>query len=304
MRRRHAAGSERDLERLLLRVGVEGARGKAVVPRPDALAVELHLVLVPAAGLEITAADERVVVVAHAEGALARAEDLDLAGGVGLHPEHGLGLTYVSEQRAEHERGHAPTVPRGVVFGSWSRSFRRWGGHIHAAFPGKSRHPLRALDERAMELASHDAELRAALFRFVDVTPACRSLDDLARHLTGYLEEVDERPPPIEAAMRMSGTKAGPRGARRGGGGGRAPHGASLHRRRDPQRRAEDDPAPVGERRGRLARPARRGDGHRRPRRTATPRAASTRSRRSPRPPARGRSARCSRRTRSAGSRA
>jgi proline dehydrogenase len=83
------------------------------------------------------------------------------------------------------------------------------GRSIHAAFPGKSRHPLRALDERAMELASQDAELRAALFRFVDVTPACRSLDDLARHLTGYLEEVDERPPPIAAAMRMSGTKPG-----------------------------------------------------------------------------------------------
>ena len=83
------------------------------------------------------------------------------------------------------------------------------GRSIHAAFPGKSRHPLRALDERAMELASQDAELRAALFRFVDVTPACRSLDDLARHLTGYLEEVDERPPPIAGAMRMSGTKAG-----------------------------------------------------------------------------------------------
>jgi len=60
-----------------------------------------------------------------------------------------------------------------------------------------------------MELASRDQELRAALFRLVDVTPACRSLDDLARHLTAYLDEVDERPPPIEAAMRVSGTKAG-----------------------------------------------------------------------------------------------
>jgi RHH-type proline utilization regulon transcriptional repressor/proline dehydrogenase/delta 1-pyrroline-5-carboxylate dehydrogenase len=60
-----------------------------------------------------------------------------------------------------------------------------------------------------MELASQDAELRAALFRFVDVTPACHSLDDLARHLTGYLEEVDDRPPPIQAAMRMSGSKPG-----------------------------------------------------------------------------------------------
>jgi proline dehydrogenase len=83
------------------------------------------------------------------------------------------------------------------------------GRTIHAALPGRSRHPLRVLDQRAMELASQDAELRAALFRFVDVTPACRSLDDLARHLTGYLEEVDDRPPPIEAAMRMSGTKPG-----------------------------------------------------------------------------------------------
>jgi len=83
------------------------------------------------------------------------------------------------------------------------------GRTIHAALPGRSRHPLRMIDQRAMELASQDAELRAALFRFVDVTPACRSLDDLARHLTGYLEEVDDRPPPIEAAMRMSGSKPG-----------------------------------------------------------------------------------------------
>jgi proline dehydrogenase len=83
------------------------------------------------------------------------------------------------------------------------------GRSIHAAIPGRSRHPLRALDQKAMNLASQDQELRAALFRFVDVTPACRNLDDLARHLTAYLAEVDERPPPIEAAMRMSGTKAG-----------------------------------------------------------------------------------------------
>ena len=126
------------------------------------------------------------------------------------------------------------------------------GRSIHAALPGKSRHPLRALDQRAMELASQDAELRAALFRFVDVTPACRSLDDLARHLTGYLEEVDDRPPPIEAAMRMSGTKpAAP--ASGAAAAGRAPHGAPLHRRRVAEGRAQGDPPPVGE----TARPSR-----------------------------------------------
>jgi RHH-type proline utilization regulon transcriptional repressor/proline dehydrogenase/delta 1-pyrroline-5-carboxylate dehydrogenase len=86
---------------------------------------------------------------------------------------------------------------------------QRIGRRLHSALPARSRNPLRALDDRAMELASQDQELRAALFRFVDVTPACRNLDDLARHLADYLDEVDERPPPIEAAMRMSGTRPG-----------------------------------------------------------------------------------------------
>jgi RHH-type proline utilization regulon transcriptional repressor/proline dehydrogenase/delta 1-pyrroline-5-carboxylate dehydrogenase len=68
---------------------------------------------------------------------------------------------------------------------------------------------MRAIDARAMELASSDEELRAALFRFVDVVPACRSLDDLARHLTSFLQEVPDAPPPISAAMRIAHTKAG-----------------------------------------------------------------------------------------------
>jgi proline dehydrogenase len=89
------------------------------------------------------------------------------------------------------------------------QELHRVGRSIHAAFPTKSRHPLRALDVKAMEMAAGDQELRAALFRFVDVTPACTNLDDLARHLTAYLDEVDEHPPPIAAAMRMSGTKPG-----------------------------------------------------------------------------------------------
>jgi proline dehydrogenase len=89
------------------------------------------------------------------------------------------------------------------------QELQRVGRSIHAAFPTRPRHPLRALDVKAMEMASGDQELRAALFRFVDVTPACTSLEDLARHLTAYLDEVDERPPPLAAAMRMSQNKAG-----------------------------------------------------------------------------------------------
>ncbi|MBA3298982.1 MAG: hypothetical protein H0U24_02770, partial [Thermoleophilaceae bacterium] len=83
---------------------------------------------------------------------------------------------------------------------------RRVGRDLHGALPPRARHPLHALDAKAMELASGDAELRAALFRMVDVTPACRSPDDLARHLADYLEEMDDRPPPVAAAMRAAHT--------------------------------------------------------------------------------------------------
>jgi proline dehydrogenase len=89
------------------------------------------------------------------------------------------------------------------------RELHEIGGELAARFPSAARQPLRALDARAMELASADDELRAALFRFVDVAPACRSLDDLARHLVGFLDEVTDATPPISAAMRVSGTRAG-----------------------------------------------------------------------------------------------
>jgi len=83
------------------------------------------------------------------------------------------------------------------------------GREVAGKFPSSARHPLKALDDKAMDLASQDDQLRAALFRFVDVVPACRSLDDLARHLTGFIDEVPDPPAPLEVAMRVSNTKAG-----------------------------------------------------------------------------------------------
>src|SRR3954468_9803517 len=83
------------------------------------------------------------------------------------------------------------------------------GSALAAKFPPRARHPVRAPEAKAMEMSAQDAELRAALFRFVDVTPACHSLDELARHLTGYLEDVDQKPPPLRAAMRMGESRAG-----------------------------------------------------------------------------------------------
>ena len=73
------------------------------------------------------------------------------------------------------------------------------GSRLAAAMP-VTRNPLKAIDEKAMDLASQDAELKAALFRFVDVVPACRSLEDLARHLTGFLGEVGSPPPSSPAS--------------------------------------------------------------------------------------------------------
>jgi proline dehydrogenase len=88
---------------------------------------------------------------------------------------------------------------------------QRVGRSLAAAFPSGARHPIRNLDAKAMELAAQDAELRSALFRLVDVTPATRSFDDLAAHLRDYLSEVDDRPLPVDTAMRMANTRAGRR---------------------------------------------------------------------------------------------
>src|SRR5215212_7543405 len=83
------------------------------------------------------------------------------------------------------------------------------GRQLAADLPAATRNPLKAADDKAMELAAQDAELKAALFRFFDVVPACRSLDDLARHLTGFLGEVETPPPPVAVAMKMGSSRAG-----------------------------------------------------------------------------------------------
>ena len=67
---------------------------------------------------------------------------------------------------------------------------QRIGAALAERFPSPGRHPLRALDQKAMQFASEDDQIRAALFRLVDVSPACRSVDDLATHLIAYLEQI------------------------------------------------------------------------------------------------------------------
>jgi RHH-type proline utilization regulon transcriptional repressor/proline dehydrogenase/delta 1-pyrroline-5-carboxylate dehydrogenase len=86
---------------------------------------------------------------------------------------------------------------------------QRIGRELAGNFPSPARHPLRSLDQKAMQLTAQDAQLAAALFRLVDVTPACRSVDDLSSHLIAYLDQVPERPPSIDAAMRLAGSAPG-----------------------------------------------------------------------------------------------
>jgi RHH-type proline utilization regulon transcriptional repressor/proline dehydrogenase/delta 1-pyrroline-5-carboxylate dehydrogenase len=69
--------------------------------------------------------------------------------------------------------------------------------------------PARALDDHALALATRDAELRAALFRLVDVMPACRTLDELGRHLAGLVGELADHDRLRRAAGRATRTKGG-----------------------------------------------------------------------------------------------
>src|SRR5262249_48928919 len=67
-------------------------------------------------------------------------------------------------------------IPAGITVGMVDpdiveRETQRVGRELHAGFPTAARHPLKALDGRAMDYAASDEALRAALFRFVDVVP-------------------------------------------------------------------------------------------------------------------------------------
>ncbi len=155
------------------------------------------------------------------------------------------------------------------------RELQAVGRELADAFPSSLRAPLKAIDQKAMDLASEDEELRAALFRFVDVVPACRRRRRPRPAPLGL-----PRRDPGQAAARLGrparrGHEAGPGRARSRVGDRRQAHGPPLHRRRVAPRGGADDARAVEGRRGDLGRPARGGDGHPgrgRPLRGAVPR--------------------------------
>jgi RHH-type proline utilization regulon transcriptional repressor/proline dehydrogenase/delta 1-pyrroline-5-carboxylate dehydrogenase len=83
------------------------------------------------------------------------------------------------------------------------------GGQIVGAMPARSLHPIRRLEQRVMTRVAEERGLRASVFRFVDVAPACRSREDLARHLIEHVEQLERPPAPLGAAAILGRTKLG-----------------------------------------------------------------------------------------------
>lgn len=74
------------------------------------------------------------------------------------------------------------------------------GRALACRLPAPRRTPAALADRSLMRLLMEDPALRAAIFRFVDVRPACRDDGDVSRHLAELLGEVRERPPARAAA--------------------------------------------------------------------------------------------------------
>ena len=68
------------------------------------------------------------------------------------------------------------------------------GRELVAKMPTARRTPRAAVERRVMGAMVADPELRAAVFRFVDVRPACADPRELARHLGELLAEADDSP--------------------------------------------------------------------------------------------------------------
>jgi proline dehydrogenase len=93
--------------------------------------------------------------------------------------------------------------------GALNDEIARVGQAIGAVSRVRALDPARALDDHAVALVTRDAELRAALFRLVDVTPACRTLDEVGRHLASLVGELDDHGRLQRATGRAMRTKGG-----------------------------------------------------------------------------------------------
>ena len=116
---------------------------------------------------------------------------------------------------ARDRAARAADVGRGVSsrrarHGDLEEDVQRIGRELAAAFPSAARHPLRALDERAMDygLGRRRAARRAVPLRRRRPRLPRRSTTSRATS-PRFLDEVEDRPPPLQAAMRMGDSRAG-----------------------------------------------------------------------------------------------
>jgi proline dehydrogenase len=79
-------------------------------------------------------------------------------------------------------------------------------GRELAAAQRKGTKPRAALEDRGMALLGTRPELRAALFRLVDVAPACRGTADLGAHLGALLHDAGD---PLGGLGRVTGRPGG-----------------------------------------------------------------------------------------------
>src|SRR4051794_32251505 len=94
----------------------------------------------------------------------------------------------------------APGAAPSPAAGELEARIRELGRRIAAGQATAGRSRSRVLEDRGMELLSRDPALRAALFRLVDVAPACAGRRDLAAHLASLLREA--RGPPARGGAR------------------------------------------------------------------------------------------------------
>jgi proline dehydrogenase len=83
------------------------------------------------------------------------------------------------------------------------------GREIAGAYPPALRNPGRTVDQRLMQLAAARPEVQAALFRFVDATPALRNSQEVAEHLTALLDEVEDPPPILRTPAVLGRSRVG-----------------------------------------------------------------------------------------------
>jgi proline dehydrogenase len=78
------------------------------------------------------------------------------------------------------------------------------GRRIDALLGARSRSPGGWVDEALMRVSASDPHLRTALFRFIDVRPACRTRRELGEHLTALLGDAAPSSGPGRAAVALA----------------------------------------------------------------------------------------------------